>query len=144
VPSWGTGVTSQPAAEISASGRDESVVRHPPVSPRTPLLGANSIPLHGANSSSIPAEGGLGRLASGAGRLHLVKTKLYGCTKQKLKKGRANQAETRACLSGEKSQPGPFKRPRPAGSTSTERVRPLKRPRTYKETLTNFKTNIVT
>jgi hypothetical protein len=61
--------TSKPAAEVSARGRDEPVVRHlPAVTPRTSLLGARSsdIPLQGASSSSTPAEGeGLRHLVLG-------------------------------------------------------------------------------
>jgi hypothetical protein len=57
-PPRGAGTTSKPAAEISAKGRDEPVVRNlPDALSRTPLPGVSSsdIPLQGASSSSIPA-----------------------------------------------------------------------------------------
>jgi hypothetical protein len=126
------------------------------VIPRTLLSGVSSsdILLQGASSYSTPAEGdGLRHPASGVGRLHLLRTKLSGYARRKLKKEKASQVGTRGT-----QQPGnaglpkhketltrTSKRPRPKDSTPTERVRPPKMPRdssgpgTYEEALTNIK-----
>jgi hypothetical protein len=152
----GADAIGEPAVEISAKGRDEPVVRNlPNVIPRTLLSGVCSfdIPLQGARSYSTPAGDSLRHLASGLGRLNLVRTKLSGCTRQKLKKAKASQAGTRGT-----QQPGnagtpkhgetstrTSKRPKLEDTTPTERARPPKRPRdssgpgTYKEALTNIK-----
>jgi hypothetical protein len=139
-PSRGTDITSEPNAEVSTKGRDEPVVRNlPEVTSRTSFLGVTSsdTPLQEARGSSTPAEGeGLGHLASGAAGLHLVRTKLSGCAKWKLKKAKASQAGTEGIqqpgIVGMPTQgqtpTGTSKRPRPAGSTPTERVRPPRRP----------------
>jgi hypothetical protein len=51
--------------------------------------------LPGASSSSIPEElEGLRHIASGDSRIHLAKTRLSGCARQKLKKAKASQAGT--------------------------------------------------
>jgi hypothetical protein len=53
--------------------------------------------MQGASSSSIPAEGqGLRHLASGAGRLHLPRTELSGCARQKLKEQKQAKQEPEA------------------------------------------------
>jgi hypothetical protein len=139
------GTISKPAAEVSAKGRDEPIVRNlPEVLSRTPVprVSSSDTPLWGASSSSTPAEReGLRHLASGVSRLHLAKTKLSGCARWKLKKARASQAGT-----GGTQQPGnggmpkqgetptgASKRPRPEGSTPTERVRPQKGPGTLED-----------
>jgi hypothetical protein len=91
-----------------------------------------------ASSSSIPAEGeGLKHLASGAGRLHLVRTILSACIRWKMKTARASQAGTRSiqqlgniCMPKLKETlTGTSKRPRPKGCTPVEKVRPPKRPK---------------
>jgi hypothetical protein len=100
IPSRGTGTISKPTFEVSAKGRDEPVSRNlPELTSRTLLLGVcnSDTPMQGASSSSIPAAGeGLRHLASGAGRLHLSTTELFGCARQKLIRAKASQAETRS------------------------------------------------
>jgi hypothetical protein len=89
----------QPANQISVKGRDEPVVRNlPKVTSRTLLseVSSSDIPLQGASSFSTPTEGkSLKHLASGVGRLHLVRTKLSGSTRQMLKKATASQVGIR-------------------------------------------------
>jgi hypothetical protein len=71
VPARGPVVTSEPAAVISAKGRDEPMVRNlHEVKPGTSILEASSIntPLQGAGSTGIPAAGGdQGSLIPGIG-----------------------------------------------------------------------------
>jgi hypothetical protein len=66
-PSRGAHARGEPAVQISAKGRNEPVVRNQPeVISRTLLseVSSTDIPLQGASSSSIPAEGeGLKHLA---------------------------------------------------------------------------------
>jgi hypothetical protein len=62
--------TSEPAVELSAKCRDESVVQIlPEIKPRTPPFGVSStgIPQQAATTSSTPAAEGLGHLVSGVG-----------------------------------------------------------------------------
>jgi hypothetical protein len=77
--------TSEPAAVISAKGKDEPMVRNlPEVKPGTSLLGASGIntPLQGAGSTGIHAAGGdQGSLAPRIGELHLAKKALSGCAR---------------------------------------------------------------
>jgi hypothetical protein len=102
------------------------------VTSRTLFSGVSSpdMPRHGISSSSTLTEDGLSHLASRTGRLHLARSKLSECARQKLKKARASQAGN-----GGSQQPGnagipkqgetltwTSKRPRPANSTSMERV----------------------
>jgi hypothetical protein len=89
--------TSEPAVEISAKGRDESVVRNlPEVKPRVPLSGVSSsdTPLQGASTSSIHTAGeSLGYLVSVVGGLCLAKKALSGCARWKIKKVKARASE---------------------------------------------------
>jgi hypothetical protein len=112
----GTGATSKPIVKVSAKDRDKTVVRYPPeVTSRTSLLGAGSSDIHlqRASSSITPAEGGLRHLASGVGRLHVLKTKLARLAGQKLEK-QEQQAKLElgvpgnwACLCRKEPRPGP-------------------------------------
>jgi hypothetical protein len=97
VPARGPVATSEPAAVISAKGRDEPMVRNlPEVKPGTSLLGASGIntPLHGAGSSGIPAAGGDQEcLVPGIGERRLAKKALSGCARRKLEKAKAKSSE---------------------------------------------------
>jgi hypothetical protein len=87
-------LSTEPAVEVSARGRDEPVVRYQhAVTSRTSLLRASSsdTPLQGVCNSGKPAEGD---------RFYLAKTKLSGCSRQKLKKASASLGN------GDTQQPG--------------------------------------
>jgi hypothetical protein len=150
---------SEPAAEISAKGRNKAVERNlPEVKPGTSLLGVSDTdtPLQGASISGLPAAGGEpGQLVSQVGGIHLAKKALSGCARGKLKKAKAEASEAEtgdiqqtgnasALKKGDTSTETP-QRPRSEGSTHTETARPPKRPRDssgpgyYKEALTNIK-----
>jgi hypothetical protein len=158
-PFRGPVTTIEPAAEISAKGRNEPAVRNlPEVKPGTSLLGVSGtdIPVQRASISGLPAAGGEpGHLVSGVGGLRLAKKALSGYARRKLKKAKARESEAGT---GGIHQPGnasapkqgetlteTLKRARSEVSTPTEMARPPKRPRNpsgpgnYKEVLNNIK-----
>jgi hypothetical protein len=151
-PRNGLVVSSGPAVEISAKGRDKPIVRHlPNVKPKIPLLGVSrtDIPLQRTSNSSKSTVEGQVQLASQAGGPHLAKKALSGCTRQKLKKARVRASEVergafsnqemQVCPSREKPQPKP-QRGQGQRAVPTQKWPELQKcPGTYKEALTNIK-----
>jgi hypothetical protein len=93
VPARDPVATSEPAAVISAKGRNEPLVRNLlEVELGTSLSGTGGIntPLQGAGSAGIPVvEGDQGSLVPSMGEFCLVKKALSGCARRKLKKTKA-------------------------------------------------------
>jgi hypothetical protein len=84
--------TSEPVGETQVKDRDVPMVRDPSETQLTtnPLGSTDTVvPLRGASTSSIPAEGGSGQTVSGAGGFRPARKALSGAARRKLKEAKA-------------------------------------------------------
>jgi hypothetical protein len=98
--------TSEPAGKIQVKGRDIPVVQYPSETQLTinPLGSSDTdVPMQGASTSSIPAEGWSGQPVSGAGGFCPARKALSGAARRKLKK---SKAEVSVARTGGTQKPG--------------------------------------
>jgi hypothetical protein len=146
-------MNSEPAAKVSAKGRDEPEVQNmPEARSGTSLTGASDTdtPLQAAINSGLPAAGGeLEHPVPGTAGFHLAKNALSGCTRRKLKKAKPGPSESKTggssnqemqlCPSRGKPQPKPL---RGQGQRTVLQQKWLdlqKGPGNFKKALTNAK-----